>query len=340
MKKKLLILFTLTTFSFSYSQQIKILNLDKPDVSFRGLSVVDNFVLWVSGTKGTVGLSYNGLKTINWVNPKGYESRDFRAIAALDPQTAIVVAIDSPGIILKTTDGGSNWKEVYRDDAAGVFMDAIDFAEYNPKLGIVVGDPVNGEPYVLKTVDAGDTWTRMTANQLPAFQTGEAFFAASNSNVKLLDETTFIAVTGGSTSHIMYNTVPAVKVPLPKDTSPTSGANALDYYPLENFGLIVGGDFENSSSSVNNLFIFKLKDMKTPVITQPDVPPSGYMSGVAIQSGTKAISCGLTGVFLTEDTGKTWTNLNGTAYHVCKKARNGKKIYLAGPNGRIGHLMD
>jgi len=340
MKKKFLTLFILIILNFSYSQQVKILNLDKPDVSFRGLSVVDNFVLWVSGTKGTVGLSYNGLKTISWVNPKGYETRDFRAVAALDAQTAIVVAIDSPGIILKTTDGGSTWKEVYRDESPGVFMDAIDFAEYNPKLGVVVGDPVKGEPYVLKTVDAGDSWTRMTANQLPVFQEGEAFFAASNSNVKLLDETTFLAVTGGGASHIMFNTVPAVKVPLPKDASPTSGANGLDYYPLENFGLIVGGDFEHPTSSTNNLFIFELKEMKTPAITQPDVPPSGYMSGVAIQSGTKAISCGLTGVFLTEDKGKTWTNLTGTAYHTCKKARNGKKIYLAGPNGRIGHILE
>ena len=340
MKKKLLILLSVIIFSFSYSQQVKILNLDKPDVSFRGLSVVDNFVLWVSGTKGTVGLSFNGLKTISWVNPKGYETRDFRAIAALDAQTAIVVAIDSPGIILKTTDGGSNWKEVYRDETPGVFMDAIDFAEYNPKLGVVVGDPVKGEPYVLKTVDAGDSWTRMKANELPGFQAGEAFFAASNSNVKLLDETTFLAVTGGSTSNIMYNTVPAVKVPLSKSGASTSGANGLDYYPLENFGLIVGGDFERPASSENNLFIFELKDMKTPVITLPDSPPHGYLSGVAIQNGTKAISCGLTGVFSTEDKGKTWTNLTGTSYHTCKKARNGKKIYLAGPNGRIGHLLE
>lgn len=339
MKQKFFMLLMFSMTMFLSAQQVKILNLDKPDVTFRGLSPVDNFVVWVSGSKGTVGVSYNGLKTVNWVSPPGFESRDFRAISALDPQTAIVIAVGSPGIILKTKDGGSTWKEVYHDSDPAVFMDDIDFAEYNPKLGMVVGDPINGEPYVLKTVDAGDTWTRMPASDLPVFALDEAFFAASNSNIKLLDETTFLAVTGGKYSHIMYNTKPAVKIPLPKTDSPTSGANGMDYYPLDNFGLIVGGDFQQPSSSENNLFIFELKDMRTPVISTPEVPPTGYKSGVAIQNGTTAISCGIKGVDITTDKGKTWKSLTGTGYHACKKARNGKTIYLAGDGGRIGHLL-
>ena len=333
----MLLMFSMATLLLG--QQVRILNMDKPEVSFRGLSVVDNFVLWVSGSNGTVGLSFNGLKSIKWVNPQGYESRDFRSIAALDHQTAIVVAVGSPGIILKTTDGGTSWKEVYVDENPEVFMDDVDFAEYNPKLGMVVGDPINGEAYLLKTVDAGDTWTKMKPTELPTFAQGEAFFAASNSNIKLLDETIFLGATGGKHSHLMFNINPPVKIPLPKTDSPTAGASGLDYYPLENFGLIVGGDYTQPYSSENNLFIFELKDMKTPIISLPEVPPTGYKSGVVIQSGTKAISCGVMGVDMSTDKGKTWTNLTKTGYHTCKKARNGKTIYLAGQNG-IGILME
>src|SRR5690554_4142608 len=121
MKRKFLALILLAITSTALAQQVKIMNLDHPEVSFRGLSVVDNSVLWVSGTKGTIGVSYNGGNSFNWVNPKGYEERDFRAIAALNHSTLLAVAIGSPGIILKTTDSGKSWKEVYRDENPNVF---------------------------------------------------------------------------------------------------------------------------------------------------------------------------------------------------------------------------
>lgn len=340
MKKKILTLFTLAFFSLSFAQQVKILNLDKPDVSFRGLSVVDNYVLWVSGTKGTIGISYNAGKSFNWLNMNLYSNHDFRAIYALDPMNVIAVAVGSPGIIIKSKDGGTTWKEVYKDESPDVFMDALDFSEYNSQLGVVVGDPINGEPYVLKTVDGGDSWKKVDAQNLPVFAKGEAFFAASNSNVKLLDENIFIAVTGGETSSILYNTVPPVKIPLTKSSSATSGANGLDYYSLENFGLIVGGDFEKPTSSENNLFIFELNDMKTPLISTPVTAPKGYKSGVAILNGTTAVVCGMTGVDISKDKGKNWIQISGTGYHSCKKAKNGNKIYLTGPNGRIGYLLE
>ncbi len=340
MQKKVLALLMLSVFTFSYSQQVKILNLDKPDVSFRGLSVVDDYVLWVSGSKGTIGVSYNGAKSFNWLNMTGYEDRDFRAIYATDALNVVVVAIDSPGIILKTSDGGATWKEVYKDMSPDVFMDAIDFADYNPSLGIVVGDPVNGEPYILKTMDGGENWKKMDSKDLPSFIKDEAFFAASNSNVKLLDETTFIAVTGGSKSHILYNSNLPMALPLIKTESATSGANGLDYDELANFGLVVGGDFEKPYSSENNLFIFELENRKTPIVSSPVTPPLGYKSGVAIQNETKAISCGLSGVDMTIDRGKNWKNISGTGYHACKKAKKGNKVYLTGPSGRIGYLLE
>ena len=53
------------------------------------------------------------------------------------------MAISEPGQILKTTDGGLNWKIVFTDSAKGMFLDAMDF--YNNKNGMVVGDPVGGK---------------------------------------------------------------------------------------------------------------------------------------------------------------------------------------------------
>jgi len=70
--------------------------------SLRGLSVVDDNVIWASGSNGTVARSVDGGKTFQWLTVTGYERRDFRDIEAFDANTAIIMGISEPAIILKT----------------------------------------------------------------------------------------------------------------------------------------------------------------------------------------------------------------------------------------------
>lgn len=332
--------FILCFVNLTFAQTVKVLNSHKSDVSFRGLSVVDDFTLWISGSKGTIGFSLNGGKTFNWVNPPGYENRDFRAIEAIDYQTAIAVAIGSPALILQTKNQGKVWDVVYQDNHPDVFLDAVHFALYNPKLGISVGDPIDNQPYILKTIDGGETWRKMEINELTEFEKGEAFFAASNSNLYILDDTTFYSVTGGTNSRLIINSGSPQSIDLPKAKTLTAGANALDYRYFSDFGLIVGGDFEKPESFTNNLFIFEIKDQTTPKITLPQTAPRGYKSGVSIINDTKAISCGPIGVDLTKDKGKNWKNFSEIPFHACKKAKKGNSVYLVGSQGRIGKYFD
>ena len=51
-------------------------------VSIRGLSVVDNNIIWCSGSNGSVARSIDGGKTFIWQTVDGYEKRDFRDIEA------------------------------------------------------------------------------------------------------------------------------------------------------------------------------------------------------------------------------------------------------------------
>src|SRR6185436_20080624 len=88
-------------------------------ISIRGLSVVNDNIVWVSGSKGTVGKSSNGGRTWKWISVKGFEKADFRDIEAFDASTAIIMGIADPAYILKTTDGGESWKVVYENKTKG-----------------------------------------------------------------------------------------------------------------------------------------------------------------------------------------------------------------------------
>lgn len=327
---------------FLNAQQIKILNEEKKDISFRGLSVLDNGVFWVSGNKGTVGMSFNGGKTIKWVNPKGYENRDFRDIHCWDYKTAIVMAVGSPGVILKTKDGGNTWYEVFKDETENVFFDAMDFYERNENIGILVGDPVrHSHPYILITKNKGELWEKVSSvEKYPSMVGGEAFFAASGSNVKLINDSTSITISGGSASNFTLNTKPLFKHTLGKTGNETSGANGMDYSSFENYGIIVGGDFVNPDSSENNLIIFDYDRNSNPVFSKPQTAPKGYKSGVTIIGNSKALVCGTSGVDISTDRGKNWKFISPESFNVCQRAKNGHKVYLAGQNGIIGILIE
>ena len=63
MKHKITLLFLLILFAArSMAQHIEVLQQDK-STSIRGLSVVDDNVAWVSGSKGTIAITTNGGKT-------------------------------------------------------------------------------------------------------------------------------------------------------------------------------------------------------------------------------------------------------------------------------------
>src|SRR4051812_22656798 len=122
------ILFAILVFfsASMYAQTIKLLNPGSK-ASLRGLSVVDDKTVWVSGSAGTVGRSLDGGDTWKWMTVKGFEKIDFRDIKAFDRKTAVIMGITDPAYILKTTDGGDNWKIVFEDKRKGMFLDAMDF---------------------------------------------------------------------------------------------------------------------------------------------------------------------------------------------------------------------
>ena len=172
--------------------------------SLRGLCVVNNNIVWVSGSKGTVGKSTNGGKDWKWMTVKGFDTTEFRDIEAFDATTAIVMAVGEPAYILKTIGGGQSWKVVYENKTKGMFLDAMEF--WNVHAGIVIGDPINGKFFIARTFDGGSTWKEIPDEYKPIADSGEACFAASGTNIRALDNDEAVFVSGGKSSNIFIGT--------------------------------------------------------------------------------------------------------------------------------------
>lgn len=304
--------------------------------SLRGLSVVNDNVVWVSGSNGTVGRSTNGGKNWKWMTVKGFEKTEFRDIEAFDANTAIIMAIAEPAYILKTHDGGDTWKVVYENKTKGMFLDAMDF--YSAKEGIVVGDPVNGRVFLASTEDGGDTWQEWESHR-PAADSGEAFFAASGSNIRLYEDGRYILVSGGKRSRLFSNNG-VIDLPLLQGKEST-GANSLDVYEGVNkkptkLMIVTGGDFSNDSLTDRNCFYTTDGGRSWKA---PKEPPHGYRSCVEYLSKDDLLTCGLNGVDYSSNGGKSWRLIAKEGFHVCRIARLGTAIYLAGNNGKIGKLV-
>ena len=303
----------------------------------RGLSVVNDVVIWASGSNGTIGKSTDGGKTWKWSIVKGFEKRDFRDIEAFDAITAIVMAVDAPAYILKTTDGGENWKIVYENKTKGMFLDALEF--WNEVSGIAIGDPIDHKVFVARTFDGGNNWVDIPDSYRPVADSGEAFFAASGTNVRALDRDESVLVSGGMRSR-MYIRDKKIDLPIIQGGE-TKGANSiavLDNNKLKGGStmIIVGGDYSNPASDSLNCF-FTTNYGKT--WKAPKRPPHGYRSCVEYLSKKQLITCGPTGVDYSFDGGNTWKLISNEGFHACRIAKKGSTVYLAGANGKIGKLI-
>jgi len=310
--------------------------------SIRGLSVVNNNVVWVSGSNGMVGKSLNAGKNWKWMTVKGFEKNDFRDIEAFDANTAIIMAIpDSanihPANILKTTDGGDTWKVVYENNTKGMFLDAMDFRDI--KNGMVIGDPVDGRFFMAKTIDGGDSWKELSAEQRFVADSGEAFFASSGTNIRILYNRSVVIASGGKNSRLFYNkTIIDLPMTKGKETAGTNSVAVYDNYKKSSANkiIIVGGDFTADSLTDKNCF-FSNNGGKT--WERPKTPPRGYRSCVEFLNKETIVTCGLNGVDYSFDGGKNFYSISKEGFHVCRFAKVGNTVYLAGGKGKIGKLV-
>lgn len=295
-----------------------------PAKSLRGLSVVNDSVLWASGTEGQVGRSINGGRTWEWQQVKACANCDWRSLYAFDEQEAIILNAGSPAYIFKTTDGGHSWQKVYTDTAAAIFFDGMQFGHSN--YGIAVGDPIGNKFIVIQTQNKGNTWKRLQEKDLPAAAAGEALFAASGTSLILLPSGRPVFVTGGTVSRIWMkeNNWHAYTLPLVQGKSTTGAFSAA--FISDKQGIVVGGDYQQPDSEQGNCALTYDGGKHWVAATKA---PGGYRSCVAYLTDKILIATGTNGTDWSADGGRSW-NWIGSGFNVVAKARNGKAVYLVG----------
>lgn len=334
MKKiKLLPAFLFAILSLStvlHAQSVIQLQQGKP-TSIRGLSVVDDNVAWISGSRGYIAITRDGGKNWDWTQVKGFEKADFRDIEAFSDKTAVIMSSGTPALVLKTVDGGATWQEKYRNTDTTYFLDAMDFD--SPKHGLILGDPIKNKFLLLETNDGGESWNPF--RNMPDAFPGEASFAASGTCLRVTNGNILVA-SGGTNSRLIsysqkneswdYSTFPIAHG--------KASQGAFSIAVGKNNAILIGGDYAKDKITDSVSVPYKPKPFK--ILTEMVNQPAGFQSCVEYITGDTFLATGTPGSNITTDGGINWTKIDATSYNVCRKAKHGKLVLLAGDRGKIG----
>ncbi len=344
MRVVLIILATTLLFSCENKTEINFNSVEITPVfidslSIRAIAPVDENRVWFAADRGKVGL-------IDGETPKlaiikyGDSLLHFRSIATTK-EAVFVLSIANPAVLYKIGFNGSeatNIEEVYNEKGEKVFYDSMKF--WNDSEGIAIGDPVADCMSIIITRDGGNSWEKISCENLPKVERGEAAFAASNSNIALFGNHAWVA-TGGRKSRVMHTadkgkTWEVFDTPIVQGKAMT-GIYSIDFRD-ENNGVVFGGNWEDKSFNEGNKAITKDGGKTWRLIANGKDP--GYRSSVKFVPGTAGqgiVAVGSPGISFSGDGGKTWKELSKEGFFALEFVND--SVAFASGNNRISRLV-
>lgn len=360
----LLILICVCLFSCDKKETFKVRNIGRVEIDtvkgFKGYSIraieIANGRIWLAGSDGLFGrirgIKYthsNDESKVFSYEPEsihndysyiahqmnsdttGYE---LRAEAKINDKYFVLTA-GNPAILTKYDSIGR--KIVYRENDSKAFYDSMDF--WNDEEGIAIGDPTEDCMSVIITLDGGNTWHKLSCDSLPKVKEGEAAFAASDTNIAIVGDNTWVA-TGGKASRVMYSpdkgkTWKVYETPIVQG-SETTGIYSIDFYD-ELHGFAIGGDYTKPDDNATNKIRTNDGGKTWELVAQNKSP--GYRSCVQYipdREGKELVAIGFKGIDYSNDSGTSWKHLSDEGFYTIRFL-NDSIAYAAG-KGRISKL--
>lgn len=284
--------------------------------SIRAIHVIDSNTVYYAGSRGDIGKTTDGGKTWNSYTLKYQDSiiPHFRSIAS-NGKDLFALSVANPALLYKVT--GDNQGIVYTEQHEKVFYDSMKFFA-DGKHGIAVGDPTENCASIILTDDGGSTWKKISCSQLPTFEEGEAFFAASNTNIAIVNNTVWIG-SGGKKARILKSTDfgttwEIFDTPIVQGDGP-QGIYSIDFFDKNN-GIAVGGNYAKPEDNCANKAV-TTDGGKTWTLVADNQNPNykSCIQYVPNTNGQEVIAVGKTGISFSNDGGYTWKEISKEGYY-------------------------
>ncbi|MCE2743715.1 MAG: glycoside hydrolase [Fluviicola sp.] len=205
-----------------------------------------------------------------------------------------------------------------------VFLNGIDVSN---NIAFMMGDPIQSIFSLYKYEN--NKWERCVGN-IAALE-GEAGFSASGTNVQVLNDSTFIFVSGGSQSRYFKSNNKgktwSSKL-LPFEQGEGIGAFSVCFKD-DLTGVVVGGNYTQPNNKMKNAFYTKDGGKTWEIST---ISPNGYRSAVHFKQGV-FYTCGTNGLDYSLDYGKTWFSISKKSFFAMTS--DNENLYLTSKNGKI-----
>jgi photosystem II stability/assembly factor-like uncharacterized protein len=307
------------TLNLKVFNAVEIDTLLQEKLSIRAI-LLDSNKVWYAANNGQYGsIDLNTDKQFSGHVTKDTLSLEFRSIAQTK-EYIFMVNVGTPALLYRVSKDGSRIKKMYQENHPKAFYDSMQF--WNDEEGIAMGDPTNICLSVLITRDGGTTWNKISCENLPKVEEGEAAFAASNTNLVVKGTETWM-VSGGKKSRVFHSadkglSWKVVETPIIQGAAMT-GIFTADFYDAKN-GFIAGGNYEKLQQNFGNKAVTKDGGKTWKLIAENS--GFGYASCVQYVPNSNAqqlVTVGASGLFYSATSGEKWEKLsNDTTLHTIR----------------------
>lgn len=322
------ILFTLTLlFLFAGPPKIAILTYGKSSIHARSIQNFSKNEILLGTNEGSFLLvSKNAKKPVSMYLPKTkHLIKEIRDADKNEAYLFFMQSNDSSHLLRKDWEGKEDILIPFTHHGKPVFLDGLVVQD---SLGFLLGDPVDGDFALFRTLNHGETWEACPGKVKS--QTNEAAYAASGTTNHIIGGD-FVFVSGGDKSRFIWSsdlgqTWKSYSIPF--ESCPTCGAYSMSYKNRQEL-VVVGGDYKRPNEKKKTCFYSTDGGLTW---NESIIRPNGYRSCVYYAKGVY-YACGTTGIDYSTNAGITWNSIS--TENALSMTADNQYLYVSCVGGKI-----